>query len=156
MAFKKRNLQIFTWPIVPIVIIGGIWYPLFGGVVLAVMLTAIGMGIYRGRYMCGWLCPRGAFYDRIIKHISPHKPIPKLFRNKTFRWSIFALLMALLTFQISLDAGNIDHWGKVLVRMCFVTTSIGIVLAIIYHPRTWCTFCPMGTLQQSLGKIRKG
>jgi hypothetical protein len=40
-------------------------------------------GIFRGRYVCGNLCPRGGFFDRLISPVSPKLPIPAGFRNMT-------------------------------------------------------------------------
>lgn len=147
----RRKIQLVTWIIVPITIFAGLKYPLIGWAVPVVMLMGIVGAFFRGRYVCGWLCPRGAFYDRVVKFISPKKKIPGLFRNKIFRWGIFVLLMGFMFYQISINPSDIYHWGRVFVRICIITTSIGVVLAIFYHPRTWCSFCPMGTMQGAIG-----
>jgi len=153
-SILRRKIQLSIWPIVVITIIGGLLYPIIGFIVPLVMLMGMVGGFFRGRYVCGWLCPRGAFFDRVVTHISPKKKIPDFFRNYTFRWSVFALLIGFMIFQISINPNNIYHWGTVFVRMCIVTTSIGVILAIIYHPRTWCSFCPIGTFQSSVGGKR--
>ena len=31
---------------------------------------------------------------------------------------------------------------------------VGILLTIIYRPRTWCVFCPMGNMTQMICKIK--
>ena len=31
---------------------------------------------------------------------------------------------------------------------------VGIVLTIIYRPRTWCVFCPMGNMTQMICKLK--
>ena len=104
--------------------------------------------------MCGWLCPRGAFLDRIQRPISPVREIPAWLRGHVLRWVIFGLLMGFMVWQISLNPGDVQHWGKVFVRICIITTWIGVVLAIFVHPRTWCSFCPMGTMQSAVGGSR--
>ena len=38
--------------------------------------------------------------------------------------------------------------------MCLLTTAIALPLSIVFHPRTWCVVCPMGTLQGVLGGDR--
>jgi ferredoxin-type protein NapH len=147
----RKVLAHLLWPVVPIVIVGGLKYPFLGLTVPVVMLMGVIGGIFRGRYVCGWLCPRGAFFDRIMGLISPKKEIPPLFRNYILRWAIFILLMGLVAFQITRVPTDINHLGKVFVRICIITTSAGILLAIIYHPRAWCSLCPMGTLQSVVG-----
>jgi ferredoxin-type protein NapH len=150
----RRRIQLAIWVIVVIVIVGGLWFPLLGFVVPVVMLTGIVGGFFRGRYVCGWLCPRGAFLDRILRPISPVREIPAWLRGHVLRWVIFGLLMGFMVWQISLNPGDVQHWGKVFVRICIITTGIGVVLAIFVHPRTWCSFCPMGTMQSAVGGSR--
>ncbi|MFH1653325.1 MAG: 4Fe-4S binding protein [Pseudomonadota bacterium] len=151
----RHKIQSMAWLLVVITIFGGIKYPILGYIVPLVMLTGLVGSIFHGRFVCGWLCPRGAFFDRIVSRISPHKKIPEFFRNYNFRWIVFAVLMGLMALQIAFDVSNPYHWGAVFVRICVITTLIALVVAIIYHPRTWCSFCPMGTLQSVIGGHKK-
>ena len=32
---------------------------------------------------------------------------------------------------------------------------VGVVLTIVYRPRTWCVFCPMGNMTQMICKLKK-
>ncbi len=152
-AKTKKNVRNILWPLVLITIIGGQFYSWLGFVVPVVMLTGIiGAATQGGRFVCGWICPRGSFYDLIIAKISRNQKIPKFFRTSFVRYSLLVLLMGFMIIQIALDVGNINHWGAVFVRLCAITTAIGVLLGIIYNPRTWCSFCPMGTIQNHLGK----
>lgn len=148
---KRRIIQSILWVIVPITIIGGLKYPLLGFAVPVVMLVGIVGGFFRGRFVCGWLCPRGAFFDRVVKALSPRRSVPAWLRSYRFRWIVFALLMGFMVIQLSQDPSNVYHWGTVFVSMCVITTAIGVILALIFHPRTWCSFCPVGTLQSAVG-----
>lgn len=38
------------------------------------------------------------------------------------------------------------HFSFRLYSMMFTTTTLGLLLALLYRPRTWCAICPMGTL----------
>lgn len=38
--------------------------------------------------------------------------------------------------------------------LMLTATLIGLIVMAVYMPRTWCTFCPMGTMTQSICKIR--
>ncbi|ETA80946.1 4Fe-4S binding protein [Youngiibacter fragilis] len=71
----------------------------------------------------------------------------------------------LLLFQIPwnipqiLDFGSIPGWVVHLsfrvYSMMFTTTVIGLVLAGIFKPRTWCTICPVNTISDlALSKIK--
>ncbi len=68
-----------------------------------------------------------------------------------FRWVIFAAMMGFMTFRVLANPGSLEHWGRVFWLMCVITTSIGLVGGLLIHPRFWCTFCPMGTVQNAIG-----
>lgn len=36
--------------------------------------------------------------------------------------------------------------------LMLTSTLIGLVLMVLYKPRTWCSFCPMGTMTQGICK----
>ena len=40
--------------------------------------------------------------------------------------------------------------------MMLTSTLIGLIVMVIYKPRTWCVFCPMGTTTQLICKARAG
>lgn len=147
----RRMLQWYLLPVVIITIGLGWKYPLLGFTVPAVMLMGMVGGIFRGRYVCGHLCPRGSFFDRMVRPVSRNSAIPAWLRNMYFRWVVFAAMMGFMIFQITRNPSSINHWGRVFWIMCVVTTSIGVVLGLFIHPRAWCAFCPMGTLQRVLG-----
>lgn len=150
-AFNRRHLiQNLLWPVVVVVIALGWKYPLLGFTVPIVMLAGLIGGVFKGRWVCGHVCPRGALFDRVVARLSPAKPIPPMLRKPKFRWTVFAALMGFMAFQISKNPTSLDHLGFVFWLMCAVTTALGLVLAFVYHPRTWCAFCPMGTMQYAL------
>lgn len=152
---KRRFIQWVLAPIVPVVVSLGWKYPVLGFIVPVVMLTGMVIGFFKGRYSCGNLCPRGGFFDRMIAPLSIKKPIPELFTSMAFRWLIFLALMGFMIFQISRNPSSWEHWGHVFWVMCAVTTLIGVVFGIFINPRTWCSFCPMGTMQNALGGTKQ-
>lgn len=155
LCLRRKLLQHGLWPIVVIVIAFGWHYPLLGFIVPLVMLAGLIGGIMQGRYVCGHLCPRGGFFDRLIAPVSSKKPIPGIFRNRGLRWMLFSLLMAFMLYRIVLNPTDISHWGRVFWLMCVITTAVGILLGVFIHPRAWCSVCPMGTLQSALDRGNK-
>ena len=148
---RRRIIQwILLW--IMVITIGLGWkYPLLGFSVPLVMITGIMGSFFNGRYVCGNLCPRGGFFDRILAHISLKKPIPPFFRLPALRISILILLLGFMTYRILQNPLSPAHWGRVFWLMCVITTSIGVVLGILIHPRSWCSFCPIGTIQSYIG-----
>jgi ferredoxin-type protein NapH len=148
---RRRAIQ---WSLVPVVVVTpalGWKYPVLGFTVPAVMLMGFVGGLFKGRYVCGNLCPRGSFFDRVIAPLSFRKTIPAFVRRMPLRWTILVAMMGFMTWRILQNPGDWRHWGKTFWMMCVITTTIGIVLGILLHPRMWCAFCPMGTIQNALG-----
>ncbi len=135
-------------------IIVGYFYPLAGFVVPVVMLVGMVVGAIRGRYTCGNICPRGAFFDSFLPFKSRNRKIPAFITSGWFRWSAFLLLMSFTTFRVLQNPTSTMHLGSVFWTLCAVTTPIGIIGGLLYKPRFWCSFCPMGTLQNVLGGRR--
>jgi len=38
--------------------------------------------------------------------------------------------------------------------LMLTSTLIGLIVMLLYKPRTWCAFCPMGTMTQTICKIK--
>lgn len=152
---KPNNRHIIQWLLLLIVfvVIGLGWkYTWLGFTVPLVMFIGVIGAFLNGRWVCGNLCPRGAFFDRLVTSISPQRPLPSILRSMLLRWMILVLLMSLMTYRLSQNPHSLEHWGRVFWLMCTVTTLFGIVLALFIRARTWCAFCPIGTLGKILGE----
>jgi len=152
-AIKKRtSRQLLFWWVLPLAVIGGWRYPLLGYLLPLCMMAGMGIALFKGRYWCDWLCPRGSSWDLLLKRISLKRKIPHFFRSTAFRILIMAILMTVLFTQLPRAWPNIDGMGRVFVMMLSVTTVVGIVLGIPTHHRNWCTYCPVGTMGNWLGR----
>lgn len=150
----KKTQKIMIW-LLPVILIGGLFYPVIGYLVVAMMAFFLVLSIFKGRYWCWNLCPRGAFLDIVLSKISLKNKTPKIFTKEWFRWTVFGLLMAFLIYRIISTGGHLIAIGTVFVTMCIITTIISIILGVPTKPRSWCTICPMGNLQEKIGKISK-
>lgn len=137
--------------LVVIVSIAGLWFPLLGYFLLLVFATLLITSVSRGRWFCGNLCPRGSFNDFWVGKITQGKKIPKILRSYWIRVPIFMLMMGFMGYRLLNTHGLINQIGMVFVIMCLVTTTIALVAGTTFSPRTWCTFCPMGTAQNLIG-----
>ena len=118
--YAVKGPQLF-WIIFAYLIL--VWFfPVLGWAALVCMIGPVLTSVWKGRFWCGNVCPRGNMYDRLLSKYSPHRPIPRFVCSFGFR-----LFMV--------------FWNIILL-----TTVVGITLSFIYAPRTWCSFCPMGTL----------
>jgi len=139
----------------PLIVIGGLFMPILGYLVVAMMAFFIILSFFKGRYWCWHLCPRGAFLDIVMSRLSPNKAVPRIFTKQWFRWLIFILFIVFLVLRISNTGGNLIAIGSVFVGMCLLTTVLSIILGVTIRHRSWCAICPMGTLQEKLGRVGK-
>lgn len=128
------------------------FYPVVGLVAIICMVGPVVTALRRGRYWCGHICPRGNMYDRLLSRYSPHRPIPRFVRSKGIRIFMVVFIFSMFGLQLSQarwSEGGLAMWGdigRVFWTIILVTTVVGVVLNFIYAPRTWCSFCPMGTI----------
>ena len=150
-----KKTQLITIWLLPIILIGGMYNPLLGYLVLGMMLFLLILSFFKGRYWCWNLCPRGAFLDIVLSKVSRKEPVPKVFTKQWFRWIIFGVFVCFLVLQLSRTDGSLMAIGFVFVVMCLVSTIIAIILGILTKHRSWCVICPMGTLQDKIEKMNK-
>ena len=148
---KISKITPYLGMIVLIVSIGGIFYPKLGYILLLVFATLLIIAPFRGRWFCGNLCPRGSFVDFWLAPLSRKLKIPPFLHSMWIRIPIFIALMGFMIYRLLGTQGVVDRIGMVFVTLCIITTSIAILFGVIIAPRTWCTFCPMGTLQRIMG-----
>lgn len=129
-----------------IYLVVGYFYPVIGFLALICMIAPVSFAVRRGRWWCGNACPRGSFYDRILSRYSPHRPIPAFVRTRGFRIFMVMFIFTMFGIQMYHAWGDWNAMGKVFWTIILITTIVGIILSFIYAPRTWCSFCPMGTL----------
>ena len=55
-------------------------------------------------------------------------------------------------------AGTVPDWiaqySFGFYSVMLTSLLLGLIVMVLYKPRTWCTFCPMGTMTQRICKIR--
>ena len=120
--------------------------PEVGVIAIICMIGPVAMSVKKGRYWCGHFCPRGSLYDKVISRYSPHKEIPKFVRSKGFRIFMLFFIFSMFGIQLAQHGFTLAGIGRMFWNIILATTIVGIVLGFIYAPRTWCSFCPMGTL----------
>jgi polyferredoxin len=136
--------------VVVVVLVLGWRFPVLGFVVPVAMVAGMGGGFFRGRWVCGNLCPRGSLLDTWLGALA-RRPVPEWVSRPAVRWGVLVVLIGLMVAQLAVDAGNWRHWGIVFWRMCMVTTTAALALAVTYAPRGWCGLCPVGTVASQVG-----
>jgi polyferredoxin len=130
-----------------------VFYPAIGSIAIVCMLApSIYALVKGGRGWCGTYCPRGSFNDLILSKASLNRNVPVFLKSRVFRIIFLVVLMTIFVVQLVLAWGSAFAVGMVFVRMIIVTTIITVILGVLYKPRTWCHFCPMGTMAYYVSK----
>jgi polyferredoxin len=119
------------------------------------MLGPVVMAVFRGREWCGQYCPRGSLWDQVFSKINPRHTIPAWAKTKGIRLVMLVVIFGVFGWNLVLAGPDLGAIGLIFLRIIFITTLVGGVLALVYSPRTWCSFCPMGTLASWLSEGKK-
>jgi polyferredoxin len=155
---KLTPLQLAMLPL-PILVLGGgiLVSPLFGLLLLPLMAAIfILAAVYRSRRFCGSACARGVWLDLLMPAVSRHRAPPRWLGKSWFRQAFRGVFMALFAVGLYVEWGTWAGAGRVLVAVCAATTAIAFAAAWLYRPRTWCSFCPMATMQITIARLAKG
>ena len=66
------------------------------------------------------------------------------------------------TFKVPWDwaysAGTVPDWAAQFsfgfYSIMLTSTLIGLIVMVLFKPRTWCSFCPMGTMTQEICRLK--
>ena len=154
-------VRIYGRLITVLVAVGGLWQPKLGLLVILIMAALTITSFFTGRYWCGNFCPHGSLFDVIMLPLSRNKKIPDFLYSKAMIVGFFIFFMfnfsrkILKVMQLWGEMVFLDRLGFVFVTTYLMVLIAGGLLAIFISPRTWCRFCPMGSMQKmsfNLGK----
>jgi len=144
----------------PLMVVGGLFWPYLGYLVPVMMIFFLVLAWFKHRFWCWNLCPRGAFLDIVLARISLGRPLPKVFSRTWFRWTVFAAFLVFMGWRIAGAVPYAEKLGLVFIVACIVTSVFAVAIGIPGRARGWCMICPMGTLQDAVGRAgrsrRKG
>jgi polyferredoxin len=155
---KISSIRKYLLLLVPLIAIGGMFYPYLGLLMMPMMAGLLILSFFKGRYWCANICPRGSYLDFLVRTASGYGKAPSFLISKGFRYGFLALFFGVFLFRVSTVLLEFQGWimlekiGFIFATICLVTTIAATILGLVYSPRTWCSFCPMGTLQ---GEIHK-
>ena len=150
-------LHSWLWLVLLVFCVVGLFVPAAGLIAIVCMAGPWVYALFMGtRGWCGAYCPRGSFNDVLMPKISRKKQMPAFLKSGWFRLLFLVVLMGAFAVQLTLAWGSLPKVGMVFVRMILITTALTIVLGFFFKPRTWCAFCPMGTMARYLSRGKRG
>lgn len=146
----------YSFIILLIVIGAGFFNTKIAIVAIMCMLGPIVLAIMgKGRFWCGNICPRGSFYDSVLKKFSNKRPVPRVLKSRVFRLAVIVFMFYMFGKGVYKNWGNAEGVGLVFYRMIVITTLVGIFLSMFYNHRSWCNFCPMGTIAAFISRFKR-
>ncbi|WP_251862526.1 4Fe-4S binding protein [Clostridium sp. Marseille-Q2269] len=137
-------------------IVVGLFNPKIALIAIICMIGPILLAILgKGRFWCGNICPRGSFFDNVLYKFSNHNNVPKFLKSKFFRLLVIIFMFYMFGSGIYKNWGDIMGIGMVFYRMIVITTFVGIILSFFYNNRTWCNFCPMGSISSLISYFKR-
>ncbi len=98
----------------------------------------------RGKIHCRNYCPRGSLLGKFLKSISMKNNQPKFLSTKQFKNFMLFFMLTIFTISMIHTGGDFDKIAFAMFRFMTSSLILGILLGIVYKPRTWCIICPMG------------
>lgn len=107
-----------------------------------------------GKVHCIKYCPRGSFLGKFLAKLSLGYPLPKLMGTRRFKNGLLILMGTVFTFAIIHSGGNFTKLSTAFYRFMGVSFIVGIIMGILFKPRSWCVVCPMGHATQVIKEIQ--
>ena len=151
----------YAWILTVLIGIGGQFIPSLGLLVPLIMAALIGISLFKGKYWCGNFCPHGSFFDNLLQPVSRHIQIPKFLHSNLLIAAVLVFFMYNMGsrfFRVYSEmegSALFERLGFIFSNTYLVVLLVGGLLAVTVNPRTWCQFCPMGTIQSIFYRIGK-
>ena len=182
----KTRWYDWLWVAMIVYLILPVYNILFAWIGLIFMITPVLIAVFFGtKSYCNKYCGRGQLYQLLggkLKISRDVKP-PSFLRARWFRYAFLVLFAAKFgmmvyasyaAFTSSSGAGE-GSWSWLLERpwelantpfavevassiymAMLATTVLGVLTMLLFKPRSWCVFCPMGTMTQEICRVRHG
>ncbi len=150
-AFYRGPWRYISIIFILLVAVGGGFYPIVGLVVPGLILTALASNMVSRRWFCRSACPNGRALSAGLGRFSKRVSLPKKLSSTGFRQALCAFMLFCVVNLLLRFGGGIEAAARVFWAVYLVSIGISIPMGIYFRPRAWCTVCPMGTLQSTIG-----
>ncbi len=150
--------RIFSFGFLFIVALVGLFVPYVGLLLLVMMFTIVVLGLFKGRYFCGNICPHGYVFDNVLVKFSRDKKTPIILKGVLISVLYFLFFMGMFASVVykSYKSDNfIEALSYALSTMYLTVTIVSVTIGLIFSPRTFCHFCPQGSIQTIMKKSGK-
>lgn len=181
----KKKWSDYFWIASLLYLFLGLFHILFAWLGLICFLVPLLLAVGKGeKSYCNHYCGRGQLMQRLGNRFSAQRACPGWLRSRWFRYgfllfflSMFASMLYMsyavlqgkpLSASITLlwtvripwfvKSGAPDwilQFAYGFYSLMLTSTMLGILTMLVYKPRTWCVYCPMGTMIQMVCRVKK-
>jgi len=144
----KKSYQSWSWVFLMLFIILSVVDIRFG----LLGFVCMGLPIYhalrgRGKIHCSKYCPRGSMLGKFLKYVALDNHAPYWMRTKTAKNILLGFMMVMFALSLyhAFQSPNvIKAVAFGVFRLMMASLALGVIMGILFKPRTWCQVCPMG------------
>ena len=177
---QKKKWYDFLWIVSLTYLILGFFNILFAWLGLLCFFIPLIISITKGnKAYCNRYCGRGQLFSVLGGRfgLSRKKDIPKWMKSAWFRygflifffimffqmlWNLKEIVTLLWTFKIpwhwayhgTLFSKGAAQFAFGFYSVMLTSTVLGFLTMILFKPRSWCVYCPMGTMTQLICKAK--
>lgn len=129
------------------------------------LLNKLGSGckLSRGKPSPRWFSSKGFRYGFLVFFLAMFgSMLLQTYTVAAGATSLSEAIKLFWTFRVPWDwaytAGFVPDWVAQFsfgfYSLMLTSTLIGLIVMVLYRPRSWCAFCPMGTMTQSICKLK--
>lgn len=123
-------------------------------------LLCMGVPIYLalrggGRVHCSKYCPRGSMLMVFLEKLSLNNNLPRYINNKHVKNLMLVWMIAMFAISLVVAGGDFIKTAMAIFRMMLMSTTVGVLMGVLFKPRSWCVICPMGTATSMIEKAQR-
>ena len=154
-AFYKGPYRYLSVLFIVAVGIGGYFSPAIGLAVPVLMLLALALNVRSRRLFCSSVCPNGRALSAVAP-VSKGRRLPAFLVEPGMRRILCGfMLFCMVNLLARYGGGGIAAAGRGFWSIYLIAVGISALVGIAFKPRSWCAFCPMGTLQDTVSSLKR-
>ena len=179
----KKHWYDYLWIASLLYLFLGFFNIMFAWLGLICFLVPLAISIATGsKLYCNRYCGRGQLFSILGKklHLSPNREIPGWMKSKAFLLVMFCQMLfntylvfrgtsglkqavtVLWTFRLpwqhAYHGTGLPLWTAQFAfgfySVMLTSTILGLATMVLFRPRSWCVYCPMGTMTQMICKAK--
>ena len=136
---------------------GGYFLPAIGLVVPGLILLAVVLNFRRRSSFCSGVCPNGRALSATLTPVARGRKLPPWLVEPGIRRAICGMMLfCMVNMLVRFGDGTIARVGRIFWAFYILAVGISIVVGWSFKPRSWCAFCPVGTLQDTIRSVYDG